>query len=250
MDFSLDFSDDKPDRKRLRHGIEVKKTSQGVFDDATMMSLYSLAKKKRFERLVGIVSQGKEANVYHATSADGDVAVKVYCVDACDFKRMREHIAGDPRFSVGKNRRRLVHSWAHREFRNLQVIHGKVSCPKPIAVFNNILVMEFIGEDGVPAAKIKDAGLGDAKQYYEKVLGQITAMHSCGIVHGDLSEYNILDYGGPVLIDFSMGVTLNHPFAGKLLERDVGNIVKFFGKHGIEDSAERVLSELNRETQV
>lgn len=247
MDWSEDFSEGKIDRKKLHHRIGVKKVSQGVFDDATLMTLYSLLKKKAFDSLVGIVSQGKEANVYHATSAQGDVVVKIYCIDACDFRRMREHIIGDPRFNVGKNRRRLVYTWARREFKNLLSIHGKVSCPKPIAVLNNVLVMEFIGENALPAPKLKDAHVDDIKGYFDAVVGEMRKMHSLGLVHGDLSEYNILDRDGPVLIDYSMGVTLHHPMAKKLFERDVENVVSFFKKRGVSASFDDVLKRI--ETQ-
>jgi RIO kinase 1 len=239
-----DYSDDGIDRKRLHHRVGLKKTSQGVFDDATLMTLYELSKRNVFDRLSGIVSQGKEANVYHGFSGKHEVAVKIYCVDACDFRRMSENIVGDPRFSVGKGRRKLVYQWAHREFRNLKAVHERVSCPKPYAVANNVLVMEFIGRDGVPAQKLKDVPLPGPRRYFDKVVKEVKKMYACGVVHGDLSEYNILDRNGPVLIDYSMGVTLKHPLAKELLRRDVENVIRFFGKHGVEADAESVLREV------
>ena len=235
------FYDEGVDRKRLRHGIEAKKISQGVFDDTTLMTLYELSKKKAFDRLTGLVSQGKEANVYHGVGGRGEVAVKIYCVDACDFRRMSENIASDPRFSVGKNRRRLVYQWAQREYKNLRRVSKKVSCPKPFAVANNVLVMGFVGRDGVPAPKLKDASLPDPAGYFAQVVEAIKGMYSCGIVHGDLSEYNILDDEGPVAIDFSMGVTLRHFKAETMLARDVENITKFFRKRGVDASQDKVL---------
>ena len=245
MDSEYDFVDKVLDRKNLRHRVGIKKVSQGVFDDSTLLTLYHLTKRKAFDEITGIVSQGKEANVYHGKSRQGEVAVKIYCVDACDFRRMRENIMGDPRFSVGKNRRRLVYQWAQRECKNLQLIEGQVSSPRPILIKNNVVVMEFIGQDGLSAAKIKDAELTDPEKYFESVIDQMKMMISCGIVHGDLSEYNILDSdGSPYFIDFSMGVTINHPQSRFLLERDVKNIVKFFEKHGVSADEGKILKKL------
>jgi len=244
MDEFEDSFGKRPDPKRLHHAIGLRKVSEGVFDDATLMTLYKLSRKGAFDRVTGIVSQGKEANVYHGEGKHGEVAIKIYCVDACDFKRMGDHIIGDPRFSVGKNRRHLVYQWVQREFRNLSEVYGKVTCPKPHAILNNVLVMEFIGENGFAAPKLKDIQLSDPEEYFKKILTNLKNMHSCNIVHGDLSEYNILDFGKPYFIDFSMGVTLAHPNADKLLSRDVGNICKFFSKKGVNLDETKILNEI------
>ena len=104
--------------------------------------------------------------------------------------------------------------------------------------------MGFIGKNGVPAPKLKDTLLEDPKTYFKKVVNNLRNMYSCGLVHGDLSEYNILDAGKPVFIDYSMGVTLKHPLAQELLERDVKNITKFFAKHDLKIALEDVLKKI------
>ena len=96
----------------------------------------------------------------------------------------------------------------------------------------------------MPAPKLKDAHVDDIKGYFNAVVEEIKKMHSLGLVHGDLSEYNILDHDGPVLIDYSMGVTLHHPMAEKLLERDVRNVVSFFKKRGVSASIEDALKKI------
>lgn len=242
----FDYVERRIDRKKLHHSLGLKKVSEGVFDDATLMSLYELSKRNALISLRGIVSSGKESNVYWGSSVNGDVAVKIYCVDACDFKRMGEHLKSDSRTGAGGSRRKIVCRWAHREFRNMSLIYGKVDCPKPMAVLNNVLVMGFIGAGGVPAPKLKDANISEPSGYLRGVVRNMKAMHSCGLVHGDLSEYNILDAGKPVIIDFSMGVELNHARAGELLERDAANVAKFFSKLGLKTKTGGILEKVTK----
>jgi RIO kinase 1 len=66
-------------------------------------------------------------------------------------------------------------------------------------------------------------------------------MYEAEIVHGDLSEYNILNDGEPVIIDLSMGVLLDHPLAEEMLERDVHNILTYFHTLGITEKEDELL---------
>jgi RIO kinase 1 len=68
------------------------------------------------------------------------------------------------------------------------------------------------------------------------------AMYKLGLVHGDVSEYNILDWKKPVLIDFSMGVVLEHPLAQELIVRDVTNTLKYFEKLGVKKDYNKTLA--------
>lgn len=240
--FDFDFRDEKPDRKVLRHRIEGDKIGSNVFCDRTLMTLYRLARKKKLDLLCGLVSAGKEASVFHGKLGEKDIAVKIYMIESSNFRDMRKYIEGDPRFSVGRKLHEVVFAWASKEYRNLQKAHGRVSCPKPIAVERNVLVMEFIGEDGVPAPKLKETKPGKPAEYLKNILKDLRAMHKLGLVHGDLSEYNILDWGKPVLIDFSMGVVLDHPLSSELLERDVRNILKYFNKLGVKKDYDKTLA--------
>ncbi|MCX6695495.1 MAG: serine protein kinase RIO [Candidatus Altiarchaeota archaeon] len=228
-------SEDRIDR-------EDRKVLGGVFDRQTHLSLERLASKGVLTELLGIVSRGKEASIFHGRRGRRGVAVKIYSVEASDFRNMGKYIKGDPRFSGFRNRRQLVYEWAQKEFKNLSRVYGLVSCPEPIGVYNNVLVMGFIGKAGVPAPKIKDVELKRPEYCCDRVIEYVKVMYSKRLVHADLSEYNILYSGKPVLIDFSTGVLLEHPLSGEFLERDVRNVLKFFGRYGVKKDYNEVLS--------
>ncbi len=220
---------------------ELRKISEGVFDKATLMSIYNVSRKGLLDELEGIISTGKEANVYFGRVGEGKVAVKIYLVETSDFKTMEKYILHDRRFSSWRNRRQLIYTWAMKEFRNLSILHGKIRCPKPLGVKNNVLVMELIGDCNTPAPRLKESMPDDPVLFFEKIKQYMRNMYKEGIVHGDLSEYNILNWEGPVIIDLSMGVLLDHPLAEELLRRDVRNIVKYFGKLGVKEDDESVI---------
>jgi len=97
------------------------------------------------------------------------------------------------------------------------------------------LVMEFIGEDGMSAPLLKEAEVKDPKTVYEKVLENVKKLYRCGLVHSDLSEYNIMVFDSEVfLFDLSQAVPLEHPMAEEFLMRDIRNLVRFFRKLGLK----------------
>ena len=241
--------------EKPRTGFEERKITEGVFDRVTLKSLFKLFNKYNLE-ITSIISRGKEACVYYGTIDEKDektgkvtereVAVKIFSVDAADFRTMEKYIRGDPRFNVRKERRSLVYNWTQKEFKNLKKIYeSSVKCPEPIAFHNNILIMEFIGNDGIPAPRLKDLPPGDPGEFFNKILNYIKRMYKAGIVHGDLSEYNILNNSEPVIIDVAQAVLVSHPMAGELLERDIKNIIKYFKKHEIEIDVAEVLKFIN-----
>ena len=223
---------------------ELRKVFERVFDKQTLMALYKASRKGFFDRLTGIISIGKEANVYHGYLQDKEVTVKIYCIEACEFKNMERYIKGDPRFHGWKNRRQLIYMWAKKEFHNLRKVYQKIKCPEPIGVHKNVLVMSFIGENGKAAPKLKEypPEKKDAKRYFETIINYIKEMYSTGLIHADLSEYNILNWNNePWIIDLSTGVLLEHPLAEEFLRRDIRNICKFFSNFDIKANEEEVL---------
>lgn len=227
--------------ERKRTEYELRKISEGVFDKSTLMSLYTLAKKGHLDEIKSIVSTGKESNVYHGLLGKKEIAIKIYCIETSGFKTMDRYIKGDHRFPKWRNRRQLIYNWAQKEFQNLSKVYRKVKCPVPIAVEKNILIMSFIGKNGVPAPRMKDASPKDPEKYLKKILKYIKEMYLLGLIHSDLSEYNVLNWKQPYIIDFSMGVLSNHPLAEELLQRDVKNILNYFSKFGIKRDEEEIL---------
>jgi len=108
------------------------------------------------------------------------------------------------------------------------------------------MVMSFIGEGGVAAPKLKDSPPENPEEFLNEIVGFLKAMYKRGFVHGDLSEYNILNAGKPVLIDFSQGVLKDHPYADELLGRDVKNICHYFSQFGIEADEEEILGKIRK----
>jgi RIO kinase 1 len=215
------------------------KISEGVFDDATLRALYKLVNRGIIKLIGGPVSTGKEANVFYAIGdldqPKYDLAIKIYRIATSDFKRMNEYLIGDPRFrNIKHDKKSIVLAWTRKEFHNLQrAMVAGVRVPTPIATERNVLVMEFIGEDEVPAPRMKDIGSEIKDTDFNRIVEYMSLLYKkASLVHSDLSEFNILYDGAPVFIDMGQSVTLEHPNAEDFLERDVRNIVSFFRKWG------------------
>jgi RIO kinase 1 len=191
-----------------------------------------------FDVFYGVVSTGKEANIFCALDKLGNfVAVKIYRIATSDFRTMHRYLVGDPRFRrVPKERRRIIFTWASREFKNLQrAYEAGVRVPRPLDQKKNVLAMEFIGEDGVPYPRMKDEPPKDPKKAFEILFkGAEMLYRNAGLVHSDLSEYNVLLSPDPVLIDFSMGTDIGNPMTLELLRRDMENLVRYFRKLGVK----------------
>jgi len=109
-----------------------------------------------------------------------------------------------------------------------------VRVPVPYVCFEGVLLMELItGADGNAAPRLNDVPLTPelALQYHAALLRQVVLMLCAGVIHGDLSEYNILvDEHGPVIIDLPQAINAaDSSVAESMLERDVSNLANFFG---------------------
>lgn len=167
------------------------------------------------------------------------MALKIYLTVSSEFRKgILKYIEGDPRFKgVKHNTRSLVYTWAQKEFRNLtQATTAKVRVPKPVAVKKNVLIMKFIGKDGISAPTMKEQLPKKPERIYENLLIQLERLYrKATLVHGDLSEYNIMIWRGrPVLFDLSQAVPLSHPLADSLLQRDLKNLNRYFSALGVE----------------
>ena len=230
--------------KMLEHDFSSERaTLEEVFDRATLMVIYQFLNSGVIYEVHGVVNAGKEARVYLGKTKEGkDLAVKIYLTASAEFRKgMLKYIEGDYRFKgVKRNTRSLIFTWAQKEFRNLeQAYRAKIRVPKPVAVKNNVLVMEFIGRNGVNAPSLKDQAPSDPEKVYEILLTYLKRLYrKADLVHGDLSEYNIMMWKGkPVIFDIAQAVPTSHPMAEFFLRRDLANVNKFFSRLGV-----RVLS--------
>jgi len=231
------------DKKRIRKIDESKKRAaiESVFDERTIRLLNKLLINGTLDSIKGVISAGKEANVYLAYDREEkEVAIKIYKIDSNTSKWMREYIIGDPRFKkIPNNISKIIYLWASKEFKNLKrAYNAGLSAPEPIFVKNNILIMEYIGFGPIPAPKLKDIKhFNDVTITFKEVLNFIKLLYqNAKLVHGDLSEFNILYHNQrPVIIDMSQAVSIQHPKAEVFLVRDIKNIYNFFLKYGLNN---------------
>jgi len=224
-------------RKRLKDADQFK-VAQSVFDDATFAAIYKLVQDGYIDAFGGPISTGKEANVYEALGADDrDVAVKIYRINASNFQEMRAYLEGDPRFEgIGSDKKKVVLAWTKKEFANLRRARSAgVRVPEPIAVERNVLVMELVGLVEERARRLAEVNVENPETAFEVVREYMRRLYGAGLVHGDLSEYNLIIHDGElVVIDLGQAVTVHHPNADDFLDRDCRNVAAFFTRQGID----------------
>jgi RIO kinase 1 len=224
--------EDYPTREQL-------KIEEGVFENRTMLRLGKLFSKRIVSRLEFITARGKEADVYIASggdSVDADyVIVKIFRLETAAFQKRINYVLGDPRFGkIKKSPFAVVSEWCKKEYGNLMLAESAgAHVPKAYAFSGNVLAMEFIGDEatGTPSDMLKDVKLKDPDAVLGQILDDVKKLYSCELVHGDLSEYNVLmKEGTPYMIDLGQGVLLEHPEAMSFLRRDLHNIISYFAK--------------------
>ncbi|SEO57507.1 RIO kinase 1 [Halogranum amylolyticum] len=224
-------------RKRIKDADQFK-VEQSVFDDATFAAIYKLVQDGHIDAFGGPISTGKEANVYEALGHDEtDVAVKIYRINASNFRQMRSYLEGDPRFQgIGNDKGKIVLAWVRKEFANLERARkAGVRVPEPIAVERNVLVMELVGLVEERARRLSEVNVENPETAYEVVREYMRRLYSAGLIHGDLSEYNLIIHEGElVVIDLGQAVTIHHPNADEFLRRDCTNVASFFTRQGLE----------------
>lgn len=192
------------------------------------LALNALVNSGVIEYLGSKLGVGKESDIYEALTPSGRrVAIKAHRIGRTSFtkaKRVRGYI-----------KRKITQSgWfpascrsAEREYFALKLLHPNgVAVPEPIGCNRHIVVMEFI--DGEELVRYKS--LPEPDNLLEAIIENVKLAYKCGVVHGDLSEYNVivtpeLDV---FLIDWPQFVPISHPSAQYLLERDVYNVLRFF----------------------
>lgn len=216
-----------------------------VFDERTVLAVHWLAKRGYLDKLESVVSEGKEAVVFRGTDKNNRlVAVKIYKIETSSFRKMQDYLDGDQRFrGIAKNKKDVVYAWTKKEFKNLEIAaNAGLSVPLPFAYRENCLVMEFIGKEKnckiVEVGQLRDNPPKDAEDAYWQVVSFIAGLYNAGLVHADLSEYNILNKDEKlVVIDIGQGVPKSHPMAEKFFERDLENLSRYFTKQGLSKSA-------------
>ncbi|HKW43768.1 MAG TPA: serine protein kinase RIO [Thermoplasmata archaeon] len=217
---------------------DTRKTYDQVFDRAALLTIASLIGDGVIATLDYPVSTGKEANIFHATDERGRAkAVKIYRIATATFRNIAVYLEGDPRFKkVKKAIKPTIFAWAQKEYKNLvRMDDAGARVPKPERVIDNMLVMEYIGDENQPAPTVKEIPIEDPDELFADVVRNMKAIRHAELVHADLSEYNLLYWdSGVVVIDVGQAVTIDHPRAAEWFKRDASNIARFFARHGVK----------------
>lgn len=232
----------RPDRE-VKVVKPERKIETGVFDRHTLLVLSRFIKRKVFESLDYPISTGKEADVFHATTLDGrNLAVKIFRIETSTFRAMEDYLISDPRFKgISDNKFDIINAWTRKEFKNLQIMEAAgVHSPHPLICNANVLIMEFLGTEGMAYSTLFQTGSEAPESDAKSILEDIKKMYLAGLVHADISEYNIMMTDkGPYIIDAGQGVVVKHPKAHEFLKRDITNVVRYFNKYdGIKLDAE------------
>jgi RIO kinase 1 len=138
---------------------------------------------------------------------------------------------------TGYGRQQQEAAWQRAEVDALyRLAAAGVRVPRPVNFHEGVLLMELVvDEHGDAAPRLNDLAFSeaDARQHHATLIGEVVRMLCAGVIHGDLSEFNILlASGGPVIIDLPQAVDAagnNH--AARMLMRDVDNLRNYFGRH-------------------
>ena len=259
-------------KRTLNQGRDDRATMEQVLDPRTRMILFKLLSRGFLEKVDGCLSTGKEANVYYAKAGKQkpteaaletsstttstvtsttdtsepqervvtEYAIKIYKTSILVFKDRDKYVSGEHRWRKGyckSNPRKMVQVWAEKEMRNYRRIYqAGIPTPQPVLLKSHVLLMEFLGQDGWPSPRLKDVTLSEKRlrEAYVQTIRIMRRMFTrCKLVHGDLSEYNLLWHDNQVyVIDVSQSVETDHPSALDFLRKDAANVNDYFRKVG------------------
>lgn len=199
------------------------------------------------DTVVSQLQSGKEATVYIVTSGAKTLCAKVYKhAQQRGFHKAAEYIEG--RKSRGSRNaraagkrtqygRKLQESeWKNAEVNALYKLYGAgVRVPQPFGVFDGVLLMGLVlNAEGRPASRLSEVEMTvtQAIEWHTFMIRQVVRMLCTGLIHGDLSEYNVLiGPDGPVIIDLPQAVdAAGNNNAFRMLARDINNLRVTFGR--------------------
>jgi RIO kinase 1 len=237
-------------------------------------SLRSFFDQELITDVVANVKGGKEASVYrcvgHPTTGAPLLAVKVYrprqfrnLRNDAMYKEGRAVLTADGRAAKNTDHRLLralgkkttfgqqvSHtSWLMYEYTTLERLHAAgAAVPKPYAVNDNALLMSYHGDERMAAPILQSVRLekAEARALFDEVLRNVELMLQLGLIHGDLSGYNILYWEGAItLIDFPQ-VTNSHNnrSAHAILSRDIIRVCEYFATQGVRRDPAAITDDL------
>ena len=204
-----------------------------TFKGLSVFSLKRLVRKNVISMLGKILGEGKESVVFNALNdVNDEFAVKFHRVGYPSFKKVKKkRDYGSLHYTV------LTVRSAKREFQALRRLYGYASVPRPIAWEGNAVVTELLD-----ARELYKVRLKNPEEVLDMIIEEIRKMFSRGIVHGDLSQFNILvNENGIWIIDFPQYVEADTDGAKEIFLRDVRNILEYFRKaYGVKKDLNEV----------
>jgi len=230
-----------------RRGLLERKTIQYegfrlTFEGYDALALHTFAERETVEGVGAPLGVGKESDVYEVRSYK-PLALKFHREGYTEFRevnREREYTAEHEHVSWMYTARKA----AEREYETLETLYPTVSVPQPVDHNRHAVVMERV--DGVELARSK-LDDGQVLGVLDLILGEVSTAYEEGVVHADMSEYNVfVGADGVTVFDWPQAVPTDHENSVELLERDVENTVGYFQRkypHQIGDVDVRALSE-------
>jgi RIO kinase 1 len=237
-------------------------------------SLRSFFEQELITDVLSMVKGGKEANVYrcaaNARTGQRFLAAKVY------RPRQFRNLSNDRAYREGRElatfeagsvrawHRRvqtaltkktefggtILHtSWLLHEYTTLERLHRRgADVPRPWAANENTIVMEYLGDEQAAAPSLRELTLtaAEANDAFHRVIGNVEALLGEGLIHGDLSAYNVLYWQGTVcLIDFpQVVIAASNPKARWMFGRDLRRVCDYFARMGVSCDAEALADDL------
>lgn len=217
----------------------------------TPMRIVPLVEDGLVDDVIRQLKSGKEATVYVVRCGDEIRCAKLYkeanqrgfhqavhYTEGRKVKNSRQARAMEKGTRYGRQEQEAA--WQHAEVDALyKLAAAGVRVPHPFGFYDGVLLMELVADDeGQPAPRLNDLELEpeQAREFHAFLIRQVVLMLCAGIVHGDLSEFNVLvDSHGPVIIDLPQAVdAAANNNASRMLERDVDNLAAYFGQFAPE----------------
>ena len=217
----------------------------------TPSRLKPLVEEGLIDEVTRQLMSGKEAEVYVVRCGEDTCCAKVY--KEADKRSFRQNVQYTEGRKVKNSRRARAmekgsrygrqeqeQAWQNAEVDALhRLAAAGVRVPRPYNFLEGVLLMELVTDvNGNAAPRLNDLALSavQAREFHHTLIMQVVRMLCAGIVHGDLSEYNVLvGSDGPVIIDLPQAVdAAGNNSASAMLERDVDNLTVYFGRYAPE----------------